>query len=61
MQIIFPEQALKKRQALLEAVESLRNVLESSADEAESLGTLPAATVDAIYATGLFSFRLPGY
>ena len=59
MRIIFPEQALKKRQALLEAVESLRNVLESSADEAESLGTLPAATVDAIYATGLFSFKTP--
>lgn len=59
MQIIFPEQALKKRQALLEAVESLRNVLESSADEAESLGTLPAETVDAIYTTGLFSFKTP--
>lgn len=59
MQTTFPEQALEKRQALLEAVESLRTVLESSADEAESLGTLPQSTVDAIYETGLFSFKTP--
>ena len=59
MDSIFPEQPEEKRQALLEAVEGLRNVLETGADEAELSGTLPASTVNAIYESGLFSFKTP--
>ena len=54
----FPEQREAKRQALLDAVESLRDVFLAGADEAEELGTLPQATVDAIYESGLFSFNV---
>ena len=55
----FPEQREAKRQALLDAVESLRDVFLAGSDEAESRGTLPQATVDAIYESGLFSFKTP--
>jgi alkylation response protein AidB-like acyl-CoA dehydrogenase len=55
----FPEQREAKRQALLDAVESLRDVFLAGADEAEAAGTLPQATVDAIYESGLFSFKVP--
>ena len=55
----FSEQREAKRQALLDAVESLRDVFLAGADEAEANGTLPQATVDAIYDTGLFSFKTP--
>ena len=53
----FPEQREAKRQALLDAVESLRDVFIAGADEAEANGTLPQSTVDAIYESGLFSFK----
>jgi alkylation response protein AidB-like acyl-CoA dehydrogenase len=55
----FSEQREAKRQALLDAVESLRNVFLAGSDEAEAKGTLPQATVDAIYESGLFSFKTP--
>ena len=55
----FPEQREAKRHELLDAVESLRDVFLASADEAEATGTLPQTTVDAIYETGLFSFKTP--
>ena len=55
----FPDQREAKRQALLDAVESLRNVFLDGADEAETTGTLPQSTVDAIYDRGLFSFKAP--
>ncbi len=57
MVAVFPEQREAKRQALLDAVESLRDVFLDGADEAEAAGTLPQATVDAIYESGLFSFK----
>ena len=57
MVAVFPEQREAKRQALLDAVESLRGVFLDGADEAEATGTLPQATVDAIYESGLFSFK----
>ena len=53
----FPEQREAKRQALLDSVESLRDVFIAGADEAEANGTLPQSTVDAIYESGLFSFK----
>ena len=59
MQNSFPEQPQEKRQSLLETVEGLRNVFEIGADEAELSGTLPASTVNAIYESGLFSFKTP--
>ena len=59
MQSSFPEEPQEKRQSLLDAVEGLRNVLETGADEAELSGTLPASTVNAIYESGLFSFKTP--
>ena len=55
----FPAQREAKRQALLHAVESLRDIFLAGADEAEATGTLPQATVDAIYESGLFSFKTP--
>ena len=42
---------------MLDAVESLRDVFLAGADEAEANGTLPQSTVDAIYQSGLFSFK----
>ena len=53
----FPKEREAKRQALLDAVESLREVFEAGADEAEATGTLPQNTVDAIYESELFSFK----
>ena len=55
----FPEQREAKRRALLDAVESLRDVFLEGSDEAETMGTLPQATVDAIYDSGFFSFKTP--
>ena len=55
----FPEQREAKRLALLDAVEGLRDVFLAGSDEAEETGTLPQATVDAIYESGLFSFKTP--
>ena len=57
MTVIFPEEREAKRIALLETVESLRNVFVAGANEAEQTGTLPSATVDAIDAAGLFSYK----
>ena len=53
----FPEEREAKRQALLDAVESLRGVILAGADEAEETGTLPQTTVDAIHESGLFAYK----
>ena len=55
----FPEQREAKRQTLLDTVESLRGVFLAGSDEGEATGTLPQSTVDAIYDSGLFSFKTP--
>ena len=55
----FPEQREAKRQALLDAVESLRGFFLAGSDEGEAAGTLPQSTVDAIYDSGWFSFKTP--
>ena len=54
---IFPVEREAKRQALLDAIESLRGVIEAGSDEAEEIGTLPQATVDAIHEAGLFAYK----
>ena len=53
----FPEEREAKRRALLDKVESLRDVIVAGEDEAEAIGTLPQATVDAIHEAGLFAYK----
>jgi indole-3-acetate monooxygenase len=49
----------EKRAALLAAVEAVRETVTQHADEAEAIGTLPQATVDALVTSGLFALKLP--
>ena len=53
----FPEEREAKRQALLDKVESLRDIIASGEEEAEDIGTLPQGTVDAIHEAGLFAYK----
>jgi alkylation response protein AidB-like acyl-CoA dehydrogenase len=55
----FPSDREAKRAALLSAVESIREVATTYAHEAESQATLPAALVDAISSSGLWTMKLP--
>jgi len=55
----FPVEREEKRQALLAAVENVRETVASQADEAEDKATLPPATVDALITSGLFTLKLP--
>ena len=55
----FPPGREEKRQALLAAVESVRETVMAGADEAEASATLPAATVTALATSGLFTLKLP--
>ena len=55
----FPAGREEKRQVLLNAVEGVREVLEAGADQAEEDGTIPQASVDALYEAGLLALKLP--
>ena len=55
----FPSDRHEKRRFLLDAVESVRDVVAASADESERLGTLAPAAVIAIRDAGLFTLKLP--
>ncbi len=55
----FPTDRAEKRRALLQAVDSVREILAAQADEAEVLRTLPPASVAALRESGLFALRLP--
>lgn len=55
----FPTGPEEKRTALLAAVERVRETVTHYADEAETLATLPAATVDALVTSGLLTLKLP--
>ena len=55
----FPTDRHEKRAILLNAVEEVRDILTANADEAEALGTLPMATVNALYNSGLLWLKLP--
>ena len=55
----FPKERGEKRRFLLDAVESVRDVVADSADESERLGTLAPAAVAAIRDAGLFTLKLP--
>ena len=56
---IFPKERGEKRRFLLDAVESVRDVVAASADESERIGTLAPAAVSAIRDAGLFTLKLP--
>ena len=43
----------------MDAVESVRDTLEADAQEGEETGTLPKASVDALYKSGLLRLKLP--
>ena len=55
----FPSERQEKRRFLLDAVESVRDVVADSADESERLGTLAPSAVAAIRDAGLFTLKLP--
>ena len=55
----FPTEREAKRQALLQAVENVRGILAANADEAETLRTLPQATVAALRDSGLLALKTP--
>ena len=56
---VYPVRQEEKLEALLATVEEVRPVLEAHAEEGEVIGTLPQASVDALYDAGLFSIKLP--
>ncbi len=56
---VFPTEREAKRKVLLDAVEKVRDVLSTGADEAEDIVTLPKITVKALYESGLLSLKLP--
>ena len=55
----FPVGREEKREALLQAVEKVRDVVEAGVEEGERIATLPPAVVDALYDSGLFALKLP--
>ena len=55
----FPAEKEAKRRALMDAVESVRDTLEAGAEEGEETGTLPQASVDALYDSGLLCLKMP--
>ena len=55
----FPTDREEKLRVLMDAVESVRDVLEAGAQEAEENATLPQTSVDALYESGLFRLKLP--
>ncbi len=55
----FPSERKEQRRAILEAVESLRDVATAGAAEAEAMGTLAPAVVEAMTNSGLWGLKLP--
>ena len=55
----FPIDREEKRRVLMDAVDSVRDVLEAGAQEGEETATLPQASVDALYDSGLLRLKLP--
>src|SRR5215468_10543283 len=55
----FPAEREEKRRALLDAVNSVRDILAANADEAEALRTLPEASVTALRESGLLVLMQP--
>jgi alkylation response protein AidB-like acyl-CoA dehydrogenase len=59
MQSKFPVERQAKRQALLKAVDNVRDILAAHAEETEALRTLAPASVAALRESGLFTLKLP--
>ena len=55
----FPIDRAEKRHMLMAAIDSVRHILEAGTEEAEETGTLPQASVDALYDSGLLRLKLP--
>ncbi len=55
----FPTDRDEKHRVLMDAVESVRGTLEAGTEESEETATLPQASVDALYDSGLFRLKLP--
>ena len=55
----FPTDRKEKRRALMQAVEDVRQTLEANAQEGEGTATLPKASADALYESGLLRLKLP--
>jgi len=57
--ITFPTDHAEKRRVLMDAVESVRPILEANAQAAEESATLPQGSVEALYDSGLLRLKLP--
>src|ERR671918_884389 len=55
----YPAGREDKRRVLLEAVESIADLVQSHADESEAIGTLAPTVVEAMSSSGLFGLKLP--
>ena len=55
----FPTDRVAKRRVLMDAVASVRATLEAGAMDAEAHATLPPASVDALYDSGLLRLKTP--
>ena len=55
----FPADREEKRRVLMDAVDSVRDVIEAGAEEGEETGTLPQASIDALYDSGLLRLKMP--
>ncbi len=55
----LPADREEKRRVLMDAVDSVRDVLEAVAEEGEQTGTLPQESVDALYDSGLLRLKMP--
>ena len=55
----FPTDPAAKRRVLMDAVASVRDTLEAGAMAAETDATLPPASVDALYDSGLLRLKMP--
>lgn len=49
----------ENRQKLLDAVDSVRETIITGAEQAEAEMTIPPASINALYDSGLFSLKLP--
>ena len=55
----FPTERKEKRRVLMDAVQSVRSTLEAGRQESEEAATLPLASVEALYDSGLLRLKLP--
>jgi indole-3-acetate monooxygenase len=59
MNQVFPQEREQKRQALLDAVGQVREILAADVEEAEKLRTLPPSSVAALRDSGLLALKTP--